>query len=190
VSISKGCRAFATAHIFPRHDAGTAQRVTLPSPRQRPPSVSQRVRLVSGGSLYRRAHFAEKSWRGILEFQRNSQTRISIPDTPTAETAVTIAQIMSLIIRPYYPRYGRPTVQNCTEQGSNRCDLTAGPTGGLLGLTRRTGLPGRAARGSASPRKASSGERYLSWSKVADARNAIMGKAPGAWNQGLPRPWG
>ena len=58
--------------------------------------------MINGGSLYRRAHFAEKSWRGILEFQRNSQTRISIPDTPTAETAVTIAQIMSLIIRPYY----------------------------------------------------------------------------------------
>ena len=38
-----------------------------------------------------------------------------MPDTPTAETAVTIAQIMSLIIRPCYPRYGRPAVQNCTE---------------------------------------------------------------------------
>jgi len=121
----------AAAHILPRHNAGTAQRLTLPPPRQRPPCVAESA-LNSGGSLYRMAHFAEKSWRGILEFQRNSQTRISIPDTPTAETAVTIAQIMSLIIRPYYPRYGRPAVQNCTEQGSNRCDLTAGPTGGLL----------------------------------------------------------
>ena len=63
------------------------------------------------------AHFAEKSWRGILEFQRNSQTRISIPDMPTAETAVTIAQIMSLIIRPYYPRYGAPLFKIAQSKG-------------------------------------------------------------------------
>ena len=61
------------------------------------------------------AHFAEIILPRDLEFQRNSQTRISKPDAPTAETAVTIAQIMSLIIRPYYPRDGRPAVQNCTE---------------------------------------------------------------------------
>jgi hypothetical protein len=73
----------------------------------------------NGCSLYRIAHVAEKPWLGILEFQRNSQTRISMPDTPTAETAVTIAQIMSLIIVPFYPRYRRPTVQNCTEREFN-----------------------------------------------------------------------
>ena len=68
----------AAAHILPRHNAGTAQRLTLPPPRQRPPCVAESA-LNSGGSLYRMAHFAEKFWRGILEFQRNSQTRISIP---------------------------------------------------------------------------------------------------------------
>ena len=169
----------AAAHILPRHNAGTAQRLTLPPPRQRPPCVAESA-LNSGGSLYRMAHFAEKSWRGILEFQRNSQTRISIPDTPTAETAVTIAQIMSLIIRPYYPRYERPAVQNCTEQGSNRCDLTAGPTGGLLASL--AGAVFRVGRRAARPlRKATCQVLASDYSHLVQGRRRaqfLVGKAP------------
>jgi hypothetical protein len=67
-----------------------------------------------------------------------------MPDTPTAETAVTIAQIMSLIIRPCYPRYGRPAVQNCTEH-MEKClakthesplvrFIDSGGSGGLIAL--------------------------------------------------------
>ena len=91
---------------------------------------------------------------------------------------MTIAQIMSLIIRPYYPRYGRTAVQNCTEQGSNRCDLTAGPTGGLLGFTRRTGLPGRAARGSAFPRKATCQGPASDYSQLVQGRRRAHAGGP------------
>ena len=122
---SKGWSPIGVVGFFPRHNAGTARRVTLPPSATTSPCAAESAPN-NGVSLYRMAHFAEIILSRDLEFQRNSQTRISMPDTPTAETAVTIAQIMSLIIRPYYPRDGRPAVQNCTEhmEGSHALLVT------------------------------------------------------------------
>ena len=126
-----------------------------------------------------------------------------MPDTPTAETAVTIAQIMSLIIRPCYPRYGRPAVQNCTEHMEKCLAMTyesplvrfvdSGGTRQPNCITRvgeifRVGQ--RAARSLPERRPAKFRRSVVIWSKAAGARkNPITARPAGGLHRIAPNAW-